>query len=160
MPVETRVIELIEVNSGFEGSPTDLLGQIHKLAGEEGKKELPQCANGLSRKLNKLKATLADYGISVAIGKDQFGIKGRYIKIHKTELNSVKSSSQLSHDENVRRVAAELGVDAGAITQNDIVAEKNGIDATDKECYDNVDKTTDSLASQDKDIGILPITNS
>lgn len=152
-PLAQRVIELIEVNSGFEGSPTDLLGQIHKLAGEEGKKELPQRANGLSRKLNKLKATLADYGITVVIGKDQFGIKGRYIKIHKTESNSAKSSSQLSHDENVRRVAAELSVDVVTTTKNNIVVEQKGIDATDKGCYDNVDKTTDFLAPDSENKG-------
>jgi len=68
--VATTVIQLMETNDEWEGSPSKLLEELTRVAGELGinasqEKEWPKAANVLSRRLNKLKTNLADVGIKV-----------------------------------------------------------------------------------------------
>jgi hypothetical protein len=91
--VAGAVIQLMETESAWEGTPSALLHKLVEIAVEQGvdvgkEKDFPKAANVLSRKLNRLKTNLADEGIEVRHG----GVdKKRIIYLRRTTENTVSS---------------------------------------------------------------------
>ena len=73
-PVAAMVVEFMELQTEWEGTPTALLAELEVLAQERRvntkAKRWPQVAQALSRRLNEVRPNLAAVGISVRMRRD------------------------------------------------------------------------------------------
>ena len=73
------IIKFMESNRKWDGTSTELLKELIKVAEEENinvsSSGWPKAANSLSRRLNEIKSNLQDIGISIQI------VKGKERKI-------------------------------------------------------------------------------
>ena len=78
-PVGEAIIKFMESNRKWDGTSTELLKELIKVAEEENinvsSSGWPKAANSLSRRLNEIKSNLQDIGISIQI------VKGKERKI-------------------------------------------------------------------------------
>ncbi|MBP7675991.1 MAG: hypothetical protein KBB14_06670 [Thermoanaerobaculia bacterium] len=83
-PIARAVRELAQ-RGGFSGTPSDLFKLLRDRAGDEAKTDgWPKRADGLSRRLNVLRSTLADAGVSVTTGRAPTVDRGRIVTISLT----------------------------------------------------------------------------
>lgn len=83
-PVARAVRELAQ-RGGFSGTPTDLFKLLRDRAGDEAKTDAwPKRADGLGRRLNVLRSTLADVGVSVTTGRAATADRGRIVTVSLT----------------------------------------------------------------------------
>ncbi|HMM36238.1 MAG TPA: hypothetical protein PKA62_16085, partial [Thermoanaerobaculia bacterium] len=83
-PIARAVRELAQ-GGGFSGTPSDLFKLLRDRAGDEAKTDgWPKRADGLSRRLNVLRSTLADAGVSVTTGRAPTVDRGRIVMISLT----------------------------------------------------------------------------
>jgi hypothetical protein len=83
-PVARAVRELAQ-RGGFSGTPSDLFKLLRDRAGDEAKTDgWPKRADVLSRRLNVLRSTLADAGVSVTTGRTQTADRARIVTVSLT----------------------------------------------------------------------------
>ena len=89
-PVAAMVVELMESQSEWEGTPSELLADLENLAGEHRVNMKaagwPKAAHSLTRRLNEVRPNLAAVGIAVATRRDG---RHRVVTIRKPRANSV-----------------------------------------------------------------------
>jgi hypothetical protein len=97
--VATAILSFMEDKSGWKGTPTRLLHELTHFYGEEGielkyDKYWPKSAAALTRKMNELKVTLQDAGISFLVmpGKE------REIILKKAEISETDDIDDVSPD--------------------------------------------------------------
>lgn len=99
-PVAAMVVELMEAQQEWEGTPTELLTDLEKLAEEYRVNTKatgwPKAAHALSRRLNEVMPNLAAVGIAVAMRRDG---RRRVVTIRKTPANSVTCVTSVAEDE-------------------------------------------------------------
>jgi len=99
-PVAAMVVELIEAQSEWEGTPSELLADLEKLAEEHRVNTKaagwPKAAHSLSRRLNEVRPNLAAVGIAVATRRDG---RHRVVTIRKVPANSVTCVTSVAGEE-------------------------------------------------------------
>jgi len=105
-PVAATIIELMEGQTEWEGTPSELLANLGKLAEEHGVNTRtggwPKAAHTLSRRLNEVRQNLSAVGISVSTRRDG---RHRVVIIRKMPLNSVTSVTTVTKLEEKRHHA-------------------------------------------------------
>jgi hypothetical protein len=105
-PVAAMVVELMEAQSEWEGTPSELLADLEKLAEEHRVNTKaagwPKAAHSLSRRLNEVRPNLAAVGIAVATRRDG---RRRVVTIRKTPANSVTCVTSVAGDEEMLDLA-------------------------------------------------------
>ncbi len=111
--VATMVVALMDKREQWEGSPSELLGQLETLASEcsvnTKARGWPKAAHALSRELNRVRPNLAAAGISIERYRDGHT---RWVRIQKTTGDGVTSVTSVT--ETSAAVSEGLPADAAA----------------------------------------------
>ncbi len=106
-PVAAMVVELMDTQSEWEGTPSELLADLEKLAEEHRVNTKaagwPKAAHSLSRRLNEVRPNLAAIGIVVATRRDG---RHRVVTIRKAPANGVTCVTSGAGDEEPLDLAA------------------------------------------------------
>lgn len=106
-PVAAMVVEMMEAQSEWEGTPSELLADLEKLAEEHRvntkAREWPRAAHSLSRRLNEVRPNLAAVGIAVTTRRDG---RHRVVTIRKAPADSVTCVTSVAGDEEPFDLAA------------------------------------------------------
>ena len=92
-PVASSILEFMKDKSDWQGTATELLGELKKVAGVlkidvEKNKNFPKNHSSLSRKINRLIPNLEDIGLKIQIDKET---RQRMIHIQKVAENTVSA---------------------------------------------------------------------
>lgn len=82
-PVATAVVVFMAERDGWDGTASELLGELESVAEKEHmdtrNNKWPKAANSLTRRLNEVKPNLLEAGIDIQYIKDTHGKRGRHI---------------------------------------------------------------------------------
>jgi len=99
-PVAAMVVELMDAQSEWEGTPSELLAELEKLAEDHRvntkMREWPRAAHSLSRRLNEVRPNLAAVGITISTRRDG---RHRAITVRKIPANGVTGVTTTPEDE-------------------------------------------------------------
>jgi hypothetical protein len=140
------VVKFMENKSSWIGTATELLGYMEDIAESlrinTKSRAYPKSPQVLTKKLNEIKATLGEIGISITKGKDS-GTKMRFIEICKIP----SPSSTSSPDKNYTQITDFNGDDIGddTTTQTKLSSPKESENRTQILESDGSDSSDDTL---------------
>jgi hypothetical protein len=138
------IIKFMENKISWVGSATELLGYMEPIAEEmrinTHSRGYPKGPNVLTRRLNEIKSTLEEIGISITKGTDS------KTKLKFVEICKVSTLSKLSTpDKNQAQITSDFGVDTGV----DIVTQDNISSPNQGQNHAQISKGDDSVDSYD-----------
>jgi hypothetical protein len=129
--VGAAVAEFMSDKEGWEGTATELLEQLSEVPGvNKNEKAWPKRPNTLSRKLNKIRAALADYGIQVEDFRRSTPDRTHFWKISKKTVHIVQTVQEAQEPPKNRASTLDDILDDWTIPQNlssKKEASKNGV---------------------------------
>jgi len=106
-PVAAMVMELMDAQAEWEGTPSELLAELETVAEQHRvntkSSAWPKAAHALSRRLNEVRPNLAAVGIDLAMRRDG---RHRIVTIQKVAENSVTGVTSVTDDDEALDLAA------------------------------------------------------
>lgn len=143
--VGAALVEFMDGRESWEGTATELLELLNELPSVNVKeKAWPKRPHTLTRRINKIKAALVDYGIEVVSFREESLSRRRLLQLKNNTVHSVQSVQEASEAPETRDPFMDAIMDAigrnGKVASNDEALETQGLDA-----MDALDATNSSL---------------
>ena len=140
--VATMVVALMDERERWEGSPSELLGELETLASQcsvnTKTRGWPKAAHSLSRELNRVRPSLAAAGISIERYRD--GHK-RWVRLQKTTGDSVTSVTSVTE---TSAAASEGPVGDGVASQAQVASPIASHDSAPADAEDDARDASDA----------------